>query len=478
MARKTDAVANALARIKKAKVDGVNFRFTDLMGTWHQVTVPVSNVNAGTFKYGVGFDGSSVKGFTHMKSGDLSLIPDPDASYLDGFGGVNNMTFICYIAEANTKEYFRRDPRHICEKAFAYLKKSGIADQALLIPELEFNLFDSVTLIGPPHGHGYFVESTEAGIGPDTIEKELPHVGSRSGYHTVPPVDSFMKVRARMVEEIERAGIPVKYSHHEVGSAGQCEIELRWVDFALCGDHVMLARYIIKNVAAEHGLVATFIPKILRDQPGNGLHVHQCLWKGGKNLFFKKGGYGNISQLGLYYIGGILKHGKALMALACPSTNSYRRLVPGYEAPTCFFFSIGNRSAAIRIPMDITRPDIARIEYRPSDATANIYLSLSAMLMAGLDGIRNKIDPVKAGYGPLDVDITGLAEMEACGMEPVPYSLPEALEGLKSDHDFLLEGGVFSDDVIGAWIDAKYKSEVLPISRLPHPHEIELYLDC
>ena len=478
MARKNDAVAKALARIKKAGVDGVNFRFTDLMGSWHQVTLPVSNVNAATFRDGVGFDGSSVKGFTHMKSGDLSLIPDPAASYLDEFGGVRNMTFVSHIAEAGTKDYFGRDPRHVSEKALAYLKKTGIADQVLLIPELEFNLFDSVTLIGPPHGHGYFVESMEAGFGPDTIEKELPHIGARSGYHTVPPVDTFMKVRARMVEEIERAGIPVKYSHHEVGSAGQCEIELKWVDFAAAGDHVMLARYIIKNVAAEHGLVATFIPKILREQPGNGLHIHQSLYKRGKNVFYKKGGYGNLSKIGLNYIGGILKHGKALIALACPSTNSYRRLVPGYEAPTCFFFSIGNRSAAIRIPMDITQPDLARIEYRPSDATSNIYLSLSAMLMAGIDGIRSGIDPVKAGYGPLDVDITDLAEIEAHGIDPVPYSLPEALDGLKADHDFLLEGGVFTEDLISAWIDAKYKNDVRPISRLPHPHEIELYLDC
>ena len=478
MARKSDAVAGALARIKKEKVDCVNFRFTDLMGSWHQVTLPVSNVGAGTFRDGVGFDGSSVKGFTQLKSGDLALMPDPRSSYLDEFGGVRSMTFICYIAEADTKAPFGRDPRHVSEKALACLKKTGIADRVLLIPELEFNLFDSVTLIGPPHGHGYFVESMEAGFGPETIEAELPHIGTRSGYHTVPPVDTFMKVRARMVEEIERAGIPVKYSHHEVGSAGQCEIELKWVDFAQGGDHVMLARYIIKNVAAEHGLVATFIPKILREQPGNGLHVHQCMYKSGSNIFYRKGGYGNLSKIGLNYIGGILRHGKALLALACPSTNSYRRLVPGYEAPTCFFFSIGNRSAAIRIPMDITRPEHARIEYRPADATSNIYLSLSAVLMAGLDGIRNGIDPVKAGYGPLDVDITDLEEIEARGIDPVPYSLPEALEALKADHDFLLEGDVFTEDIISAWIDAKYRNEIRPISMLPHPHEIELYLDC
>lgn len=478
MARKSDAVAKALTEIKKTKVDGVNFRFTDLMGSWHQVTLPPGNVNAGTFRNGVGFDGSSVKGFTHMKSGDLSLIPDPGSFFLDEFGGVRNMTFICHIAEANTKAYFGRDPRHVSEKALAYLKKTGIADQVLLIPELEFNLFDSVTLIGPPHGHGYFVESMEGGFGPDTIEKELPHIGTRSGYHTVPPVDTFMKVRAIMVEQIERVGIPVKYSHHEVGSAGQCEIELKWVDFAQAGDHIMLARYIIKNVAAEHGLVATFIPKILREQPGNGLHLHQCLRKRGRNVFYRKGGYGNLSKIGLNYIAGILKHGKALLALACGSTNSYRRLVPGFEAPTCFFFSIGNRSAAIRIPMDITQPEHARIEYRPSDATSNIYLSLSAVLMAGIDGIRNDIDPVKAGYGPLDVDITDLAEIEARGIDPVPYSLPEALEALRADHGFLLEGGVFTEDIIAAWIDAKYKNDVRPISRLPHPHEIELYLDC
>jgi glutamine synthetase len=277
---------------------------------------------------------------------------------------------------------------------------------------------------------------------------------------------------------MEEAGIAVKYSHHEVGSAGQCEIEVRPDTLRRTADHIMTGKYIIKNVAAEDGLIATFIPKPLYSQPGNGMHFHQHLVKNRKYIFYKKGGYGNLSKTALYYVGGLLKHGRALLALACASTNSYKRLVPGFEAPTCFVFAVGNRSAAVRIPKDINSAERARVEFRPSDGTANCYLSTAAMLMAGLDGIKRKIDPEKEGFGPLDKDIFTLQDVETKGLQPVPFSLAEALEALKADHRFLLEGGVFTEDLIQTWIDLKYATEVKEVMRRPHPYEVELYLDC
>jgi len=281
-----------------------------------------------------------------------------------------------------------------------------------------------------------------------------------------------------MVHEMEMAGIGVKYAHHEVGSAGQCEIEVRPAALKRTADHIMIGKYLIKTVAARHGLFATFLPKPIYGQPGNGMHFHQHLIKKNRNIFYKKGGYGNLSKLAMYYIGGILKHGRALLALACASTNSYKRLVPGFEAPTCFVFAIGNRSAAVRIPKDIGSAERARIEFRPSDASSNCYLSATAMLMAGLDGIERKIDPEAEGFGPYDMDIFGLADLGQKGIEAVPFSLEEALEALRVDNDFLLKGGVFTEDLIETWIELKYEREIRPVMRHPHPYEIELYLDC
>jgi glutamine synthetase len=280
-----------------------------------------------------------------------------------------------------------------------------------------------------------------------------------------------------MVQEMEAAGIAVKYCHHEVGSAGQCEIEVRPNTLRRTADDILIGKYLIKGLASRHGAVATFLPKPLFGQPGNGMHFHQNLTKRGKNLFFKKGGYGNLSTLALSYVGGMLRHGRALLALTCASTNSYRRLVPGFEAPTCFVFAIGNRSAAVRIPKGISSQKEARIEFRPSDASGNSYLSVAAMLMAGIDGIRRKIDPTKEGFGPYDLDVFGIADLAGKGITPVPLRLEEALEALQADHEFLLEGGVFTEDLIETWIELKY-DEARAVGRHPHPCEIDMYLDC
>jgi glutamine synthetase len=477
MAQKAD-INKAIGFIKKTGAQDVYLKFVDLLGRWHQVGLPTSNFGPEFFSKGVNFDGSSIPGFTRLESGDLGLIPDPKAFFTEEVGTTSAVSFICDCIEADTGKPFARDPRRVAERAERYLAKSGIADQAVFMPELEFNVFDEIRLHGLPAVTGYSVKSLEGGIDPETNSKSFPFITPKGGYHAIPPCDRLVELRSEMVHEMEMAGIAVKYAHHEGGSAGQCEIEVRPAPLKKTGDHIMMGKYLIKTVAARHGLFATFLPKPIFGQPGNGMHFHQHLIKKRKNIFYKKGGYGNLSKLALHYIGGVLKHGRALLALACASTNSYKRLVPGFEAPTCFVFAIGNRSAAVRIPKDISSADRARIEFRPSDASANCYLSTTAMLMAGLDGIERKIDPEDEGFGPHDMDIFGLADLGSKGIEAVPFSLEEALEALRNDNDFLLKGGVFTEDLIETWIDLKYEREIRPVMRHPHPYEIELYLDC
>ena len=477
MVRRSD-IRKAIASVKRSGARDVNLRFVDLMGRWHQVTLPVSNFTEEIFTKGVSFDGSSVPGFTRLESGDLSLIPDPNAYFIEEAGDSRSVNFICDSIEADTTKPFARDPRRVAERAERYLVSTAIADQAFFMPELEFNLFDEVNILGLPETTGYSVRSLEAGMEPDGRTKTFPWIGARSGYHALAPADRFTHLRSAMVHAMEQAGIAVKYSHHEVGSAGQCEIEVRASTLKRVADDIMIGKYLIKNIAARHGVVATFVPKPVYGQPGNGMHFHQHLVRRGRNIFFRKGGYGNLSDLALYYTGGLLRHGRSLLALTCASTNSYKRLVPGFEAPTCFVFAIGNRTAAVRIPKDINLRHRARVEFRPSDATANAYLAVSAMLMAGLDGIRNKIDPRKAGFGPFDRDVSELGDLEGKGIDPVPFSLEEALDALAGDHDFLLEGGVFTRDLIETWIETKYALEINAVRQRPHPYEIELYLDC
>jgi glutamine synthetase len=477
MASKAD-IGRVISLVKKAGVKDVFLKFVDLTGRWHQVALPVANFTEEIFTKGVSFDGSSIPGFTRLESGDLALVPDASACFTCESETGPVLSFVCDCIEADTRKPFARDPRRVAERAQRYLVKTGIADQALFMPELEFNLFDRVEIFGLPSITGYTITSLEGGIEPGRASKAYPWISPKGGYHAVPPADRFAEMRSIMVHQMERAGIGVKYAHHEVGSAGQCEIEIRPAPLKQTADSIMIGKHIIKTVAAGRGMIATFIPKPLLDQPGNGMHFHQYLLKRGKNIFYKRGGYGNLSTVALYYIGGLLKHGRALLAMTCASTNSYKRLVPGFEAPTCFVFAIGNRSAAVRIPKDVNAPDRARMEFRPSDASANCYLATGAMLMAGLDGIRRKIDPEKEGFGPFDLDFFGVADLEARGIAPVPYSLADALEALREDNEFLLEGGVFTRDLIETWIETKYKGEINVMRRQPHPYEIELYLDC
>lgn len=470
-------IAKALGFVRKARASDVTLKFTDLVGRWHQVMLPVANFTEETFHRGVAFDGSSVPGFTRLESGDLSIIPDPSRPFVEEVAGTRSVSFICYVVEADTKKPFSRDPRLVARKAEDYLRRTGIADTAYFMPELEFNVFDEVRILGVPNVTGYTVKSLAAGMEPGSSSKAYPWISGK-GYHAVPPLDRYLWLRSMMVSEMGRAGIGVKYAHHEGGSAGQCEIEVRPTSLLGAADHIVMAKYIIKNLATKHGLVATFIPKPLHGQPGNGMHFHQHLAKKGRNIFLKKGGYGGLSREALYYIGGLLEHGRALLALTCPSTNSYKRLVPGFEAPVCFTYSIANRSAAVRIPKGIGIERDARVEFRPSDATANPYLAVAAMLMAGLDGIKRKIDPEKKGFGPFDLNAFKVTDLEAKCVKTVPFELHEALESLRKDHKFLLEGGVFTEDLIETWIDVKYKLEIYPLRQHPHPYEIELYLDC
>jgi glutamine synthetase len=477
MSRSDDRVKEAIEFVKESESQFVNLRFVDLIGRWHQVTVPVSNFGRDTFEIGVAFDGSSIPGFTRLESGDLRLRPDPGVRFLEESESVRFVSFICNCYEADTGKRFARDPRFVAERAERFLVDTGIGDRAWFMPELEFNLLDTIEVLGLPAVTGYRIQSMEAGIEPEDDTKIFPWIGARAGYHAVPPGDRYMVLRALMVKEMERAGIDVKYTHHEVGSAGQCEIEVRADTLRQTADQIMIAKYLIKNAAAQNDMTAVFLPKPLFGQPGNGMHFHQHLTKGDDNIFFKDGGYGNLSELALSYIGGLLKHGKALLALTCASTNSYRRLVPGFEAPTCFVFAIGNRSAAVRIPKGISEAGEARVEFRPSDSSGNSYLSVAAMLMAGIDGIKRKIDPTKEGFGPYDVDVFKLGELETKGITPVPLTLPEALEALRQDKEFLLEGGVFTEDLIDTWIEIKH-DESRAVGRHPHPYEIDLYLDC
>ncbi len=477
MARKSNLIEKTIAGVRSRGAEYVNLRFVDILGRARQVTLPISNFTERIFDVGVAFDGSSVAGFTSLESGDLRLVPDPNLFFFETVDGKPCVTFMSNCVEADARRRFSRDPRFVVEKAEAYLAKTGIADRAYFMPELEFNIFNRVEVFGLPAVTGYSIDSKEAGVGFDSNSKAYPWVVEKCGYHAVPPSDSFWGIRAEIVRAMELAGIAVKYCHHEGGTAGQCEIEIKPDTPLRTADSVAIGKYLVRSIASSHGLVATFLPKPLFGQAGNGMHYHQYLLKQGRNIFYKSGGYGNLSKEALGYIGGLLKHGRALVALTCASTNSYCRLVPGFEAPTCLVYGVGNRSAAVRIPKCVDHSKEVRIEFRPSDATGNPYLSIAAMLMAGIDGIRKGIDPQKEGFGPYDLDVYSIKDLEERGIAPLPETLEEALEALACDHEFLLEGDVFTKDLIEVWIDLK-KEEARRVRSHPHPYEINLYLDC
>jgi len=452
----------------------VDMKFVDWLGQWQHATYPLHQIDADTFAEGLGFDGSSIRGWQAINASDMLLVPDPRTALIDPFCDHPTLSLICDIVDPITREPYHRDPRHIAKKAINYLQLTGIADTCYFGPEAEFFIFDDVRFETGPNTGYYFVDSVEGKWNSGRDEK--PNLGYKprfkEGYFPVPPSDSLQNLRSEMVLQMEELGIIVEAQHHEVATAGQAEIDMRFAPLVDMADCLMLYKYVVKNVARAAGRTVTFMPKPVFGDNGSGMHCHQSLWKGGKPLFAGNE-YAGVSKTCLHYIGGILKHSRALAALTNPTTNSYKRLVPHFEAPVNLAYSSRNRSASVRIPMYSASPKAKRIEVRFPDPTCNPYLAFSAMMMAGLDGIENKIDPGQ----PLDKDIYSLSPEELASVPTMPGSLPEALRCLEEDHDFLLKGDVFTEDTVRNWIEYKHEKEVLPMSIRPHPHEFELYYD-
>jgi len=476
MAKKGEstAVDNVFKMIKDKGVKMVDMKFVDFPGQWQHFTVPVTEVSEETFESGLGFDGSSIRGWKQIHESDMLIIPDPDTVLMDPFCLIPTLSLICNVFDPLTKQKYDRDPRNIALKAEAYLKQTGIADTAFFGPEAEFFIFDDIRYDSNEHSSYYFLDSSEGKWNSGRVEN--PNLGYKprykEGYFPVPPTDSIMNLRNEMTQNLIAAGLHVEAQHHEVATAGQSEIDLRYAPLVTAADGLLLFKYIVKNTARQHNKTVTYMPKPIFGDNGSGMHVHQSLWKNGKPLFFGNG-YANLSELALYYIGGLLKHAPALCALTNPTTNSYKRLVPGFEAPVNLAYSQRNRSASVRIPAYSQSPKAKRVEFRTPDAACNPYLAFSAMMMAGLDGILNKINP----GDPLDKDIYDLSPEELKNVPSAPGSLEDALKALERDHDFLLKGDVFTEDVVGAWIDYKMTKEVKPMALRPHPFEFQLYYD-
>lgn len=461
--------------VKDNKVEFVDVKFVDLLGNWHHITVPVERLTNDLFKHGIGVDGSSVSGFAHIKSGDMILIPDNSTVFIDPFWDRPTLSFIGDVVNVNGKiEQFSRNPRWIAAKAEKYLKKLGLATQSHWGPEFEFYLFDHVSYDQKPEAGFYHLDSNEAEWrSADSMENNLGYqVQYKGGYHVIPPKDKTYQIRSEMTDILKSCGVPVKYHHHEVGGAGQQEIEVMFGSLVEMGDRSMLVKYVVKNCAIQYSKSATFMPKPLYDEPGNGMHVHQYLSKAGKSIFYDAKDELGLSKIGRWYIGGILKHASSLLCFTSASTNSYKRLVPGFEAPVRGTYSVGNRNACIRIPGYQLDKSTYRMEFRPPDATCNPYLAYAAMLMAGLDGIKNKIEP----GSPCNDDISLMTPEELQKIPQLPSSLQRACEALSEDHEYLFEGDVFTDDVIAVWLELKMR-QVDAIRIRPHPYEFRLYYD-
>ncbi len=462
-----------LAKKHNCKVFDV--KFIDLPGIWQHFSVSMTEFDESVFKDGLGFDGSSIRGFQEIQESDMLLMPDADSAFIDPACQIPTLSLICDVYDPISKKPYSRDPRSVARKAEEYLKASGLADTAYFGPEAEFFIFDDVRYGSGINEAFYHVDSVEAEW--NTGKAENPNLGYKTrvkeGYFPVPPTDTLQDIRTEMVLKMQEIGVQVEMLHHEVATAGQCEIDMRFSPMLKMADNLMKYKYVIKNVARQHGKVATFMPKPLFADNGSGMHVHQSLWKAGAPLFYDAKGYAGLSDMAKWYIGGLLKHAKAILAFAAPTTNSYKRLVPGYEAPVNLAYSQRNRSAAVRIPMYSDNPKAKRIEFRPPDPSSNPYLCFAALLMAGLDGIKNKIDPGQ----PLDKNIYDLPEAERKKVPTVCGSLTESLDALEADHKFLLEGGVFTPDLIEMWINYKKTKEVDPVRIRPHPYEYYLYFD-
>ena len=472
-------VDDVIEIINRHNIQVVDLRFTDLPGLWQHFSITLPEVSRDLFDEGIGFDGSSIRGFQEIHESDMLLKPDPTTAFVDPLYGIPTLCMICDVVDPILKQPYSRDPRFVAPKAEIYLKQTGIAATCYFGPELEFFIFDSVRFEQNQHCGYYYVDSAEGewNSGRDEGLYGGGNLGYKprykEGYFPVPPHDTLQDIRSEIVLALQRVGVQVEVHHHEVSTAGQNEIDMKFSPLTRMADNVMLYKYFCKNVARRHGKVATFMPKPLFADNASGMHCHQSLWKDEKNLFFDAGGYALTSELCRWYIGGLLKHAHALMSFCAPTTHSYKRLVPGYEAPVNLAMSQRNRSAAARIPMYSDSPNAKRVEFRCPDPSANAYLAFAAMLMAGLDGVQNKIDP----GDPLDKNIYDLPPEEAKGISQVPGSLEESLRALEKDQDFLKKGGVFTDDVIHVWLEYKWKKEVDPIRLRPHPWEFYLYFD-
>ena len=477
MGSSPQTAADVVALFESEGYEFLDLRFVDLPGLVQHFSVPASAVTEGVFTDGLYFDGSSVRGFQGIQESDMLLLPDISTVQEDRFRDRKTLMVYCHVHDAITGEAYSRDPRNIVRKASAYLKSTGIADTAFMGPEAEFFIFDSIRFQGEPHHSFYRIDSVE---GPWTSGAEDDGHGNlgykprtKQGYFPTPPMDHYQDLRSEMSAQLEAFGIPVEVQHHEVGAPGQAEIDIRFDDLVTIADKLMTFKYVIKNTAWNAGKSVTFMPKPIFGDNGSGMHTHMSLWKDGEPLFFDESGYGQLSDMARWYIGGLLAHARSVLAFSNPTTNSYRRLVPGYEAPVNLVYSARNRSAAVRIPISGDAPARKRIEFRVPDPSCNPYLAFSAMLMAGLDGVRNKIEPPD----PVDKDIYDLPPEELTSLPSVPRSLEEALYGLEEDHGFLLEGGVFTEDLLETYIHYKMEEEVAQVGLRPHPHEFQLYYD-
>lgn len=466
-------IADALALGKDAKV--IDLRFIDLPGQWQHVSLPARRLEEELFTEGMPFDGSSIRGFQEIHESDMLLMPDPESAFLDPVANIPTLVVTCDVYDPITLQPYPRDPRYVARKAEAYLKQTGIAETVFMGPEAEFFIFDNIRYSSNTYEAYYHIDSEEGWWNSGRADKQNfgGQISPKRGYFPVPPTDTLQDVRTEIVLALEAAGVPMEVHHHEVATAGQVELGMRFTTLTRMADQLLMYKYIAKNVARKNGKTVTFMPKPLFGDNGSGMHVHSSLWKGESNVFYDASGYAGLSDMAKYYIGGILKHAPALLALTSPTTNSFRRLVPGFEAPVNLAYSQRNRSAICRIP--VTKSSKAkRVEFRAPDPSSNPYLCFAAILMAGLDGIQNRIDPGE----PQDKDLYELPAEEAKLIKQVPGSLGAVLDALEADHDFLLQGDVFTMDLLEAYIEYKRKFELDPIRLRPTPHEFTLYFDC
>jgi glutamine synthetase len=463
-----------LSLMGRENVEVVDLRFMDFPGLWQHFSIPAGELNEEVFEEGLGFDGSSIRGWQAINESDMLVKPVPESAFIDPFTQHKTLVMTCNICDPVTGEDYSRDPRNIARKAETYINSSGLADTVYFGPEAEFFIFDDIRFDQKENQGYYFIDSSEGRW--NTGREEMPNLGYKprykEGYFPVPPTDSLQDIRSEMMIILEKIGVPIECQHHEVATGGQAEIDMRFQPLLLMADNLLKYKYVIKNTAKKFGKTVTFMPKPIFNDNGSGMHVHMSFWKNEKNLFAGDG-YAGLSETALYAIGGLLKHAPSVLAFTNPTTNSYKRLVPGFEAPVNLAYSSRNRSASVRIPMYFTSEKAKRLEFRCPDPSCNPYLAFSAMLMAAADGIQNKIHPGE----PMNKDIYDLPPQELAKIPHTPGSLRSALEALENDHDFLLKGDVFTEDVVETWIDYKMKNEVLAIELRPHPWEFALYYD-